>query len=173
MTVSATNSNVPNLAVLLQQYGAKVATATTSVLPIASDADGDKDQQGIAGLGMPQPFGGMRGRFESAISDALSQAPEGSDPNQVIQDTLAELMSSEVGGTKPDKHKHDKDPDQVDATADAQKSKFLKMLAAHGVDAQQFQKDLQLALAKAQNGVVDLSGPFGNFPPGAEIDAVA
>lgn len=175
MTVTATNGNVPNLALLLQQYGAKAASTTSSIPPLTTTRDGDKDPQGLDVLGMPQPFGGMRGRFETSIADALIQAPAGSDPNQIIQDTLAELMNNELANLGGSRHGRGKDGDKakVDPNADSPQAQFLQMLQAHGVDAQQFQKDLQLALAKVQNGAVDLSGPFANFPPGAEIDAVA
>ena len=137
--------------------GTASAATTASALAGTQDSDGDNDGSGSAPAGAAQGSGrhhghhGFAAKIESAVTSALSSAPAGSDPNQVIQDALKQLLGGDT----------------------TQSSTGTSPIASGGTDSQ-FQQDLQSALQSSTgNGGFDFAKLFQNFPPGTTVDVRA
>lgn len=168
MTISATNS-VSGLSNLLQKYAAQATSNQSAIKTTGTGTDAD-GITAVGKAGQPQATG-LRDKIQSAIASALQNAPSGSDPNQVIQDTLTKLLGTRAA--KDHHHKHANGSEGKDAGPDAQQADFQKLLPSYGVDATQLQKDFQSALAKAQGGNFDPAAAFKSLPPGTDVNTVA
>src|SRR5262249_43801675 len=112
----------------------------------------------------------FRMKLESAITTALNNAPAGSDPNQVVQDTLDGLLKGSDAKKAGGHHGHGGKHHKAEGSDDGQQSDFLAFLQQHGISKDQLQNDIPNAMQKAQGGNVDLSGAFRSLPPGTDVD---
>jgi hypothetical protein len=102
------------------------------------------------------------------ISQALQSTDASSDPNQVIEDTVAKLLESN-GST------NGITPDTINTAGNqvASQPAFLNLLKAHGVTPQQFQADLAAAVKDAQNCNVNPATALQSLPPGSALNLTA
>lgn len=107
------------------------------------------------------------------ISQALQSTDASSDPNQVVEDTVAKLLEnngSAVGGSS-----NGVTADTVKTAGNqvASQPGFLDLLKAHGITPQQFQADLAAAVKDAQNGKVNPATAVQSLPPGSALNLTA
>ena len=114
--------------------------------------------------------GGISSQIESAVTSALQDAPDGSDPNQTIQDAIAGVLKNSSGqptGTSAT-------PGAAGDAESTSATDFNTLLQQHGIDPKQFQQDFQTAVGNIQQGgSVDFGSLFKSFPPGTTVDATA
>jgi hypothetical protein len=104
----------------------------------------------------------------STIEQALQSADSSDDPNKVIENTIAKLLS----GTSTDGATNGTQSTAA-AGASPDKQSFTDFLKAHGVDMQQFRADLLAAVKDAQNGQVNPAAALKSLPTGSSVDLTA
>ncbi|HEY4234198.1 MAG TPA: hypothetical protein VGM76_12275 [Lacipirellulaceae bacterium] len=114
------------------------------------------------------------GSLLDTITNALQSTDASSDPNQVIEDTVAKLLqsgnSATVGGAT---NGVSASAVQAAGTQAANQPPFLQLLQSHGVSLQQFQADLLSAVKDAQNGKVNPATALQSLPPGSNLNLTA
>jgi hypothetical protein len=109
------------------------------------------------------------------ISKALQSTDASSDPNQVIEDTVAKLLENNgsAAGANGSLSGITADAVQTAGNQVASQPGFLDLLKAHGVTPQQFQADLAAAVKDAQNGKVNPATALQSLPPGSALNLTA
>jgi len=125
--------------------------------------------------------GGGVSDLMSTVEDALNSADSTADPNQVIQDAIAKMLSgdgstagasgSSNSGTSGTSTSSTGATSATSQAAD--KQALADFLKAHGVDMQQFQADFKAAMKDAKNGQVNPATALKSFPPGSAVDVTA
>jgi len=183
MSISSIGSN-PGLAQLLQSLGSANqpgSTGNTSTLLATLNQDSGSEPDGAAGSN--PLFGGHHGRhhglstqLESAITSALQGSSGTTDPNALIQQAIKNLLTSNAKSATAGLTGSNttSSSDQTSNAADSQ-AVFSQLLQSNGVDADQFQQDLQSAIQTSQQSGEGINFPalFQNFPPGSVIDTTA
>jgi hypothetical protein len=181
MSISSLGSN-PELQQLLQSLGAANkpgATNSTSSL-MATLNQNNNGPDGAAGtnplFGGQAHKHGLSTQLESAITSALQGsggAAGSSDANQVIQQAITSFLTSAAKSGTSGAAGSNTSSSQSAGSTDAQ-SVFSQLLQSNGVDADQFQQDLQSAVQSSQQSgqSIDFPSLFQNFPPGSAIDAI-
>ena len=158
------------LSQLLQQLIAQSQQGQTSAVapPTAGqDSDGDND-----GSSSPASFAtslnqnSFVAQLESTITSALNSAGSLSDPNQVVQGAITQLLTG--GSTQNSAGSATNEPT-------SQQSSLSQLLTSYGVNGDQFQQNLQAALQNSANtgGPVDFATVFQNLPPGSAVNVLA
>ncbi len=115
--------------------------------------------------------GGISSQIESAVTSALQNAPDGTDPNQTVQDAIAEVLKNSSGQSTGTPASGTPVAADSNGTPDGD---FNALLQQHGIDPKQFQQDFKTAVGNIQqDGSVDFGSLFKNFPPGTAVDATA
>jgi hypothetical protein len=138
--------------------------------PTDSSSTDATDSTGEAGSGHHKHHHGISPKIESAVTSALQSAPPGSDPNDVVKSAITQALQggtaaggsqSGAGGTA----------DGAGSPSSDQSAAFSQLLQSYGINAQQFQQDLQSAVQGGSNGTPDFATLFKSFPPGSAIEA--
>jgi len=194
-------SSVGTSAVDLYQWLSQITQQSPTTTPVsnatsasdpdaAAEAQGSNTANGTRHAGGHHHHHGFASKVESAVTTALQSAPSGSDPNQVIKDAITQALQGGQSGGKTGKAGNDGDADDqagastasstsasgtTSANGSTSGSSFTQLLASYGVNAQQFQQDLQSALASQLTGGsgVDFATLFKSFPPGSMFQATA
>jgi len=106
-----------------------------------------------------------------AITAALQSSDASSDPNKIIEDTVAKLLQNDGSATGGEGTTAATVKSAACQASDQQG--LLQVLQQHGVDLQQFRADLLAAVKNAQNGQVNASTALQSFPPGSNLNLVA
>jgi hypothetical protein len=124
---------------------------------------------GAAGAGSQQQVSSLL----DTIASALQSADPSADPNQVIEDTVTNLLQS--GTTGANGASSSVSPLTVQAAGGqaSNQQSFVQLLQAHGVNLQQFQSDLLTAVKDAQNGKVNPATALQSLPPGSALNLTA
>jgi hypothetical protein len=122
--------------------------------------------------------GGAVSDLLNTIASALQSADSSADPNKVIEDTVAKLISGNgttagATGTTATDADGDSDGSTQAAGQSSTAQSFAQLLQAHGVDFQQFRSDLLAAVKDAQNGQVNPSTALQSFPAGSSLNLTA
>ncbi len=125
-------------------------------------------------------------QIEAAIHGALTLAQSNTTgrPSSIIRQAVAEAFptagansgasTASAAGSGPSANADSPGADsQDDPNSSASTQAYLAALNSLGVDPQKFQEDLVSAVKDAQQGNVDPSAVFSNFPLGSSLDAVA
>jgi hypothetical protein len=119
--------------------------------------------------------GGGVSNLLDEITKALQQTSDSSDPNQVIEDTVAKLIAKDggcTGATGTAANNLANGSTEV-ATNQPSGQSLTQVLKAHGVDIQQFRADLAAAIKDASSGKVNPATALKSFPPGSALDTSA
>lgn len=152
--------------------GSLQSTATSQ-----SQAVGDN---GASGSSVQSPGYGARhaliAKIEAAVTTALqsSQSNASADPNQVIQNAIAQVLSGNASPTQAAAStaqtqaagQSPTDDDSVQAT-------FLQTLQQFGIDPEQFRQDLFSALQNFKGGTAGANAASQLFPSGALLNTAA
>ncbi len=117
-------------------------------------------------------------RLEAVVGDALNSAVQlpAADPHEIIQDAVEQAFQSSADDA-PSAARGSSPSAAGSSTAAAIASpatrRFLAALRSYGVDPQQFNHDLVVAVQDAREGHVDPSSVLRSFPVGSSLDAVA
>ena len=126
--------------------------------------------------------GGHRGGGASDLMDtveqALQSASSSDDPDQVIQDALAKLLSGDgttnaISSSGTGSDANGKTAAGGAAGQSTDKQSFADFLKSYGVDAQQFRADFLAAAKDAKNGQVNPATALKSLPPGSAVDLTA
>ena len=120
--------------------------------------------------------GGGLQQIQDAVTNALQSAQSNgstSDPNKIVEDAISQVLgnnnaavSSTTSGTAAAAS------GTTSTSAAANTQAFFQTLQSFGVSPQQFQQDLLSAVKDAQNGTVNSSTAFQNFPVGSALDTI-
>jgi hypothetical protein len=108
------------------------------------------------------------------IAGALQSTDASSDPNQVIEDTVAKLLENK-GSPAANGLIGNVSADTVQGASNQAEGQqqFLELLKAHGVNLQQFRADLTAAVKDAQGGKANPAIALQSFPPGSTLNLTA
>jgi hypothetical protein len=167
--------------------GQTQTSSTTSPSPAATllsaiqDSDGDRDGSSASSAlsaagGQHRGHGhhhGLSSQLESAVTNALNSAGGTTDPNQVIQTAIQNLLAGNSNQTATSGASTAAGASSTNPTS--QEAAFSQLLSSNGVDPSQFQQDLQSAIqgATSSGGSVDFAQLFQNFPPGSSVNLLA
>jgi hypothetical protein len=114
------------------------------------------------------------GNLLDTITAALQSTDASSDPNQVIEDTVAKLLESK-GNAAANGLTGNVSPGTVQGASNQAEGNqaFLQLLKAHGVDLQQFRTDLTAAVKDAQGGQANPATALQSFPAGSALNLTA
>ena len=148
-----------------QQSAAGTAAAAASTKGVQAAHHQRRHQGAGAGSGGSAGTQSQVTSLLDTISQALQSTDASSDPNQVIEDTVAKLLQNNGSASGVT-------PDTVNTAGNqvASQPAFLNLLKAHGVTPQQFQADLAAAVKDAQNGKVNPATALQSLPPGSALD---
>jgi hypothetical protein len=110
--------------------------------------------------------GGMLKKIEQAVTSALQSSSPSADPNQVVQDAIANALKQ--GANPQSTSVTDTDGDN-DAAA---QQTFLQTLKSFGITPERFRNDLATAIQNSQKGGTSGSS-VSAFPPGLFLDTAA
>lgn len=122
--------------------------------------------------------GGALKQIQDAVTSALQSAQStgsASSPNKIVEDAIAKVLGNNNTGVSSTRQDADGDNDGstgASTSATANMQSFFQTLQSFGVSPQQFQQDLLSAVKDAQNGTVNTSTAFQNFPVGSTLDTV-
>jgi hypothetical protein len=144
------------------------------------NAEGQSSTTGTEGTSGHHHHGhhhGLSAQAQQSITSALQSAPAGSDPNQVIQNALKQLLagnSSSSAGQTGNGNTTTTSTTPADGASNSP-SAFTSLLQSYGVDPQQLNQDIQAAIAGTQQsgGSVNYSALFQNLPPGSIVNTTA
>jgi hypothetical protein len=118
--------------------------------------------------------GGQHGglsKLIDTVEQALQSASSTDDPNKVVEDALAKLLSGDSSGNGANATDPDNDATgSGTASNSAAKQSFVDFLKSHGVDLQQFRADFLAAVQHAQNGQVNTANALKSLPSGSSVD---
>lgn len=119
--------------------------------------------------------GGAVSDLLNTIASALQSANSSSDPNKVIEDTVAKLLAGNgtAAGTNGTDADGDSDGSAPTSGQTSGAQSFAQLLQSHGVDFQQFRADLLAAVKDAQNGQVNPGTALKSFAPGSSLNLIA
>ena len=180
-----------NLFQYLRSLSAKRASQTTQAGPVDSDGDvaGSSGAKSVS-AGRPHHHHGNSAAFQAiqqAVTDALnstatssttSGSATSSDPNQVIEQAIAKVLSGQgqaagsTGQTASTPASGTQGATQIGTDAAARQA-FFQLLKDHGIDPQQFRQDFMAAIKDAQGGQVHPATAFQSFPSGTSVDTTA
>jgi hypothetical protein len=109
------------------------------------------------------------------IASALQSTDASSDPNQVIEDTVAKLLenNSKAAGANESTGGVSVGTVQAAGSQASSQPSFAQLLQSHGISVQQFQSDLLAAVKDAQNGKVNPATALQSLPPGSALNLTA
>jgi hypothetical protein len=121
--------------------------------------------------------GGALKQIQNAVTSALQSAQSNgstSNPNKIVEDAISQVLGNNNAAVSPTGTDADGDgPGASMPTSAASRTQaFFQTLQSFGVSPQQFQQDLLSAVKDAQNGTVNSSTAFQNFPLGSTLDAI-
>ena len=163
--------------------GQTQTSSTTSPSPAATllsaiqDSDGSSASSALSAAGgQHRGHGhhhGLSSQLESAVTNALNSAGGTTDPNQVIQTAIQNLLAGNSNQTATSGASTAAGASSTNPTS--QEAAFSQLLSSNGVDPSQFQQDLQSAIqgATSSGGSVDFAQLFQNFPPGSSVNLLA
>jgi|GEM_PF-5141349 len=162
--------------------------ATTPAQQLIADIESqstDTQSQSPQSASTQGPSAGLFGKIASAVTSALQSSNGSTDPNQVIQNAIASLLSqgnsSVIGAVSGPDSDGDSDSsstaaqdslDGISQNGSSTPSQFLQTLQKAGVNPQQFRQDL-LAALQTSSGQTNLNTLAEAFPPGSVVDQVA
>lgn len=138
-------------------------------------------QQQLTGSHHRHHGGGHKGgsgvqNLMDTIQQALEQASSTSNPNQVIENTVAQLLSGNGTTTDSSGTSIASTTDPTAAVTNSQSTtaqSFFDFLKSKGVDMRQFRADLVAAVKDAQNGQVNSATALKSLPAGSAVDLSA
>jgi hypothetical protein len=163
--------------------GQTQTSSTTSPSPASTllsaiqDSDGSSASSALSAAGgQHRGHGhhhGLSSQLESAVTNALNSAGGTTDPNQVIQTAIQNLLAGNSNQTATSGASTAAGASSTNPTS--QEAAFSQLLSSNGVDPSQFQQDLQSAIqgATSSGGSVDFAQLFQNFPPGSSVNLLA
>ena len=189
-SISSVSTNGVDLYQWLSQIGQQPSSNQQDAVVAAQNVDGTPAAQNPAASSDETTqthhhhHHGFSSKIESAVTAALQSAPSGSDPNQVVKDAIAQALQA---GKPADPSSGDafnaRDQSGAGGAAAAtgtvngssNSNTFVQLLSSYGINAQQFQQDVQDALSGQQtNGSgVDFATLFKSFPPGTLFQTTA
>lgn len=142
----------------------------------SSDTSGTDDSSSTSG--------DLFSQLESSITDALNSAPDGSDPNQTIEQAIENMLNGSSSSSSATSASSTTATTDADGAQDASgqvnsdtsnRQAFFQSLKDHGVDPKQFRQDLMTALQQSSSngGQFDRSTAFASVPPGVAVDVAA
>jgi hypothetical protein len=147
--------------------GLDQASASQSQAQIQVEIESQSASHGHHGGGH---HGGLS-KLIDTVEQALQSASSTDDPNKVVEDALAKLLSGDSSGTGANATDHDTDATSSGtASNSATKQSFVDFLKSHGVDLQQFRADFLAAVQDAQNGQVNTANALKSLPSGSSVD---
>jgi hypothetical protein len=122
-------------------------------------------------------------KISSAVTSALEEAQSSgsdSDPNQTIQNAIAQLLSGNSGNTQASNGTTSAASQSASSSGNAtgetngtSPQSFLQTLQSYGVDPQQFRQDFLAALQSANGGQTGTNSMWQALPAGSLVDTQA
>ncbi len=192
--MSAINGSGNGLFQFLQQLSGNTSASSTPTVASAAGVTTPTSGQAVSGASHHHKHGGGGfKKIEDAVTSALqsAQSNSSSDPNQIIEDALAKVLSADPTASNPATSANangvtpaaDSDGDTnssgtsnaasaTSTTPSSAKQSFFQTLQSFGVSPQQFHSDFLAAIKDAQGGQVDPGTAFQSFPPGVNLDVL-
>jgi hypothetical protein len=157
--------------------GAASGTSSSAIQTIAQAAQ--SIGQAMQGGGHHHHHGGALKQIQDSVTNALQSAQSNgstANPNKIVEDAISQVLGNNNAAVSPTGTDADGDGDgsggSTPTSAAAKTQAFFQTLQSFGVSPQQFKQDLLSAVKDAQNGTVNSSTAFQNFPVGSALDAI-
>jgi hypothetical protein len=156
-----------------QQSAAGTAASAASTQAAKGTHHGRHHHGGGAGSGGSAGTQSQVTSLLDTISQALQSTDASSDPNQVVEDTVAKLLENNGSAAGGLSNGVTADTVQTAGNQVASQPGFLNLLKAHGITPQQFQTDLAAAVKDAQSGKMNPATAVQSLPPGSALNLTA
>jgi len=192
-SISSLGGNVQGIFQFIQSLSGTSQTPSTSATTSTSTATdptqsatqavsgGHHHHHGHSGSGV---FKQIQDAVTNALQTAQSSGGSSSDPNQIVESAIAQVLKSNSAATTATGSTNAATTAQTsstDSNADAATeatggtsslASFFQALQTAGVNPQQFQQDFLNAVKDAQGGQVNASTAFQSIPIGSTIDTL-
>ena len=140
----------------------------------SSSTTGSTGSTGAAGISNAA----FLSQVQQAVTTALqsAQADGASDPNQIVEDSIAKLLknmgvgSNSATAATTNSHANSTVNPSATAPSDSANQAFASLLQSMGISPQQFQADFQAAVKDAQRGSANPNAALRSIPIGSTLD---
>jgi len=162
-----------------QSTGATTATAASPATPTTTAQTIAQAAQSIGQAlqgGHHHHHGGALKQIQDSVTNALQNAQSSgstANPNKIVEDAISQVLGNNNAAVPSSTGDTDGSTGTTSGSSAASNTQsFFQTLQSFGVSPQQFQQDLLSAVKDAQNGNVNTSTAFQNFPVGSTLDTV-
>lgn len=161
-----------------QSTGATSGTAASTTTSSATQTIAQAAQsigQALQGGHHHHHHGGGLQQIQDAVTNALQSAQSNgstANPNKIVEDAISQVLGNNNAAVSPTGTAAAGATASTSTSAASRTQAFFQTLQSFGVSPQQFQQDLLSAVKDAQNGTVNSSTAFQNFPLGSALDTV-
>lgn len=184
-SVSSVGGNAQSLYQFIQSLSGTTSSQSTGATSSATPSNSATQTIAQAAQSIGQALqgghhhhhGGALKQIQDAVTNALQSAQSSgstSDPNKIVEDAISQVLGNNNAAVSPTGTDAEGDGSggSMPTSAAAKTQVFFQTLQSFGVSPQQFQQDLLSAVKDAQNGTVNSSTAFQNFPLGSALDTI-
>jgi hypothetical protein len=166
-TISAISNWNQNLSQLAAEFTGQPASTTSTTANSLSGTVTASPSTLAGALGQTQgkhhKHGKLFKQIEQSVTSALQSASPTADPNKVVQDAIAKVLSDSSASSQATV------TSDADADSDGTQQTFVQTLQAFGITPDQFKNDLTAAMQSARGGNAG-GATVSSFPPGLFLD---